>query len=227
MDETMGTLSKGSAEDRNAVFERVWKRVMEGRTDTEGSPIVWGEDRATRETEAHGSLQGEEETAQEKALLPMGSQRAQGDRVQSDFPQGQVGFLGDNCLDCVPMLQEMIRHELADWREYQTLARRVGGHQAKVFQALANEEKRHAKRLSAAYFLISGVRYWPEGEKVTPPTSYLGALRRRFGVEQAGMAAYLAGAEATSDPCLRQLFLDQAKEEWDHACRIRTMVENA
>ena len=163
MDETMGTLSKGSAEERNAVFERVWKRVMEGRTDTEGSPIVWGENRAAQETEAHGSLQGEEETAQETALLPMGSQRAQGDRAHSDFPQGQVGFLGDSCLDCVPMIQEMIRHELADWREYQTLARRVGGHQAKAFQALANEEKRHAKRLSAAYFLISGVRYCAGG----------------------------------------------------------------
>ena len=237
MDETMGTLSNGSAEERNAVFERVWKRVMEGRTDASGSPIVWGEDRAAQMTEAHGSLQGEEETVQDTALLPMGSQRAQrdrtrsdfpqGDRARSDFPQGQVGFLGDNCLDCVPMLQEMIRRELADRREYQTLARRVGGHQAKTFQALANEEKRHAKRLSAAYFLISGVRYWPEGEKAVPPTSYLGTLRRRFGEEQAGMAAYLAGAEATSDPCLRQLFLDHAQEEWDHACKIRSLVEQA
>ncbi len=222
MDESTGTLPKELAEERNAVFERVWKRVMEGRTDTEGSPIVWGEAHTAGEGEACDTLQ--EEAA---ALLPLGSQQTQGERSHSDFPQGQVGFLGENCLDCVPLLQEMIRRELADWREYQTLARRVGGHQAKAFQALANEEKRHAKRLSAAYFLISGVRYWPEGEKVTPPTSYLGALRRRFGAEQAGMAAYLAGAEAASDPCLRQLFLDHAREEWDHACRIRTMVENA
>ena len=82
-------------------------------------------------------------------------------------------------------------------------------------------------QFSAACFLISGIRFWPEGGKVTPPASYLGTLRQRFGEEQAGMAAYLAGAEATSDPCLRQLFLDLAQEEWEHACKIRALVENA
>ena len=55
--------------------------------------------------------------------------------------------------------------------------------------------------------------------------SYLGALRRRFGQEQAAMAAYLAGAEATEDPCLRQLFWDHAQENWDQACRVRALVE--
>lgn len=219
-------LGKTPAEDRDAVFERVWKRVMEGREDT--PPIVWGDAARPPEenTEAHGSLQEEtrRELDQELAVLPSAGGQ---DRSHSDFPPSHGGFLGENCRDCAPLLQEMIRRELADVREYQALARRVGGNQARAFQALASEEKRHAKRLSAAYFLISGVRYWPDGEKITPPTSYLGALRRRFGMEQEGMAAYLAGAEATADPCLRQLFLDHAKEEWDHACRIRSMVENA
>ena len=227
MDETMETLTQGTPEERDEVFQRVWKRVMEGRPDTGGSPIVLNEDRMAEETEAHGSLQGEEETVRETALQPLAGRRAQEERRRSDFPGGQAGVLGENCLDCVPMLQEMIRHELADWREYQALARRAGGPAAKSLQALANDEKRHAKRLSAAYFLISGVRYWPEGERAAPPVSYLGALRRRFGEEQAGMASYLAGAEATSDPCLRQLFLEHARDEWDHACRIRSLVEQA
>ena len=197
--------------DREAVIQRVWKRVMEGRE--EESPLVFRED-----PDPHGSLQGEEG---EMGVLP-----APIPRTQSDFPAGAI-FLGEGTLDMAPLLQEMIRHELADMRGYQALAKRTGGTQARVFQAMAQEEKTHAKRLSAAYFLISGVRYWPEGGKAVPPTSYLGALRQRFGEEQAGMAAYLAGAEATTDPCLRQLFLELAREEWEHACKIRGLVENA
>lgn len=189
--------------DREAVIQRVWKRVMEGR---EEEPLP------------NGSLQGEKE---EMGVLP-----APMPQSKSDFPTGTV-FLGEGSLDMAPLLQEFIRHELGDMRGYQALAKGTGGPQARVFQAMAQEEKTHAKRLSAAYFLISGVRYWPEVGKATPPTSYLGALRQRFGEEQAGMAAYLAGAEATSDPCLRQLFLDLAREEWEHACKIRTLVENA
>lgn len=197
--------------DREAVIQRVWKRVMEGRE--EGAPQVLREEAAP-----HGSLQGEEG---ELGVLP-----APMPQSKSDFPVGAV-FLGEGSLDMVPHLQAFIRHELEDMRAYQALAKRTGGPQARVFQTMAQEEKTHAKRLSAACFLISGIRFWPEGGKAAPPASYLGSLRQRFGEEQAGMAAYLAGAEATSDPCLRQLFLELAREEWEHACKIRTLVENA
>lgn len=216
MDETMGT----TPEERKAVFERVWKRVMEGREGE--SPVVTWDDMDTPEEPENrpgrGSLQ-EEEPAPLLPACPAGK-----DRPHSDFPNGSM-FLGEDCMDCIPMLQEMIRRELADWREYQALARRTGGSQARQFQALAEAEKRHAKRLCGACFLISGVRYWPDGGRSMPQPSYLGALRRRFRQEQEAMAAYLAGAEATADPCLQELFREHAKEEWEHACRIRAMVE--
>ena len=41
--------------DREAVIQRVWKRVMEGREET--SPVALTQE----ETEPHGSLQTEEE----------------------------------------------------------------------------------------------------------------------------------------------------------------------
>lgn len=198
--------------ERDAVFQRVWKRVMEGREET--SPVALTQE----ETEPRGSLQSE---TGEMEILP-----APKPQTQSDFPAGVV-FLGESSLDLAPLLQEMIRHELEDLRAYQALAKRTGGPQARVFQALANQERDHAKRLSAAYFLIAGVRYWPEVGKGTAPASYLGTLRHRFGEEQRGMMAYLAGAEATEDPCLRQLFLEIAREEWEHACKIRSLVEQA
>lgn len=88
-------------------------------------------------------------------------------------------------------------------------------------------EKWRAKRMAAAYFLISGVRYWPEGEKCPPMPSYLGTLRRRFAQEQATMAAYRTGIETTEDPCLRQLFYKLAEGAWEHACKVRELVELA
>ena len=57
--------------------------------------------------------------------------------------------------------------------------------------------------------------------------SYLGTLRRRFAQEQTTMAAYLTGIETTDDPCLRQLFYELAQGAWDHACKVRELVEMA
>lgn len=217
MDETRAVLDPAQAQADQAVFQRVWKRVMEGRTDGAESPILW-EDPAGQPPAPCGEA---------RALQPLAGQAGPQAGPPSDFPAGPAVVLGENCLDCVPLLQQMIRRELADWRAYQALARRAGGPQGRVLQTLANEEKARAKRLSAACFLISGVRYWPEGERPAPPRTYLGALRQRFGAEQAAMAGYLAGAEETEDPCLRQLFLQHAREAWDHACRIRQLVEQA
>jgi len=150
------------------------------------------------------------------------------DHPQGDFPQDEdIGVLGRACLDWVPLLQELIRRCLGEQREYLRLSRRAGGNPGRSFAALAREKQRQAKRLCAAYFLISGVHYWPQGEEPAPAGSYLGALRRRFRQEQTDMAACLAGAEGCTDPSLSQLFQDIAKEDWDIACRIRTLVEQA
>lgn len=223
MEEATRNPSLIGGEDKKVVFDRVWKRVMEQRM--ESSPVTWeapqGEAAGTaRETE--GLAEETEQRAPTALPTPHSPQGPRG-----DFPQGNDGVLGQDCLDCAPLLQELIRRELADCREYQTLARRAGGSPARVLTVLAGEKKHRAKRLSAAYFLISGVRYWPEQEKCPPVTSYLGTLRRRFAQEQATMAAYLTGAEGTADPCLRQLFWELAEEGWDQACRIRLLVEQA
>ena len=96
-----------------------------------------------------------------------------------------------------------------------------------ALQAIAREERQHAKALAAAHFLITGAWYWPDVGSAPGQRSYLGFLRLRFQAEQEGMAAYLAAAEGTADPCLARTFLTHAQEEWDHACRIRALVEQA
>lgn len=227
------TLPSQEAEKKE-IFARVWKRVM--ADSTESCPIAW-EDPAEGTAPPPPPAASPRECAPAQAsdsageaedcpCLPAPARHPKGHSPHSDFPHAG-GVLGEGCLECAPLLQEFIRRELADLREYQALARRAGGNPGRVLAGLAGEKKRRAKRLSAAYFLISGVRYWPEGTGNPPITSYLGTLRRRFAQEQTTMAAYLAGAESTTDPCLQQLFWDHAKECWAQACRIRTLVEQS
>lgn len=232
-------LNASMPEDQKAVFERVWKRVMTGSRET--CPITWGGEAEDTETQAPaapvepGGTEGEtppesgggENTPQPPAppqeVVPAPPCT---DQPHNDFPGWEaLCVLGPGCMDWVPLLQELIRRCMGDWKEYQRLSRRVGGGPGRVFAALGKEKLRQAKRLSAAEFLISGVRYWPEGEGFPPASSYLGTLRRRFMREQESMAACLAGADGCGDPSLSQLFLELAKEDWDFAGRIRGLLE--
>ncbi|UQT49755.1 hypothetical protein M5E87_08800 [Flavonifractor plautii] len=84
-------------------------------------------------------------------------------------------------------LQRLIDRELADWRAYQALSRRAQGNSGRVLATIAADERRHAKRLSTAYFLISGVRYWPVDRVPNPsPAPFSAALREHFMEEQRG-----------------------------------------
>lgn len=122
-------------------------------------------------------------------------------------------------------LQAFIADEVADWKLYQALSRKVSGTPARTLRAMADDEYRHAKRLAAAYFLISGVRYWPDQVPNAPADTFLGALRARFSTEQAGGRSYRAAADRTSDQCLRELYLELAGDEDAHVWLIRGLVE--
>lgn len=148
------------------------------------------------------------------------------DHCYTDFPpKSAVPWLGS----CGPafdgLLQELIRKELSDWNYYRTLARKTGGTPAKTLSALAAEEWHCAKRLSAAYFLVSGIHYWPERTGKLNFTSYMGALRERFLEEQRDAETYGAAAAECRDECLCDLFEEIAGQNRDHAHRIRLLVE--
>ena len=196
MEHTTQTAPNPSEQEKQAIFARVWKRVMAGQEAA--CPLAWTDPVPQAETAAAPApAPADPGEGAGQPALPVACPAPQ---PRGDFPQAETaGVLGPGCLECAPLLQSLIRRELADGREYQTLARRASGAPARVLAALAGEKKRRARKVSA--------------------------LRRRFGQEQAAMAAYLAGAEATEDPCLRQLFWDHAQENWDQACRVRALVE--
>lgn len=198
-----------------AVFERVWRRVMpEERADCPVRP---------------GAVERAPQAAPEEVCAALPAIRetpAAREECPEPSPAQDVPCLGAASAVHGPQLQQMIDRELADYKTYQQLARRMGGPAGRVLAAMAAEERRHGKRLSTAYFLISGVRYWPV-ERVCADGSgtYLALLRLRFGEEQRGEAAYLAAAEETADPALRALFRELAGEENAHSWMIRGILE--
>ena len=127
--------------------------------------------------------------------------------------------MGTAALESLEVLQGFIREELADRRTYLFLARRAPTAEARqVFRAIASDEGRHARRLLAAVYLITGERYGPA--ICYPPLrcdGYCAALRERYHEEACGGYNYRRASQETLDPCLQQLLLAFSQDEYRHA----------
>ena len=127
--------------------------------------------------------------------------------------------MGTAALEALEVRQGFIREELADRRTYLFLARRAPTAEARqVFRAIASDEGRHARRLLAAVYLITGERYCPA--ICYPPLrcdGYCAALRERYHEEVCGGFNYHRASQETLDPCLQQLLLAFSQDEYRHA----------
>ena len=127
--------------------------------------------------------------------------------------------MGTAALESLEVLQGFIREELADRRTYLFLVRRAPTAEARqVFRAIASDEGRHARRLLAAVYLITGERYCPA--ICYPPLrcdGYCAALRERYHEEVCGGFNYRRASQETLDPCLQQLLLAFSQDEYRHA----------
>ena len=127
--------------------------------------------------------------------------------------------MGTAALESLEVLQGFIREELADRRTYLFLARRAPTAEARqVFRVIASDEGRHARRLLAAVYLITGERYCPA--ICYPPLrcdGYCAALRERYHEEVCGGFNYRRASQETLDPCLQQLLLAFSQDEYRHA----------
>lgn len=202
------------------VFARVWRRVMpQERPDC---PIVLN-DPESAETSSALAVAA---PAQPPAIPEVSAPALRQEEGPGQPECGGVPCLGEASAVYAGLLQQFIDYELADFRAYQSLSRRAQGNAARVLSGMAADERRHAKRLSTAYFLISGVRYWPGehgGSQMVRP--FMAALREHFAQEQRAQCAYLAAAEETTDPCLRELYLELAGDEETHAGLLRSILE--
>jgi rubrerythrin len=90
---------------------------------------------------------------------------------------------------------ELLQGELLDVCTYQTLAARVKKDARRCLWQLAQEERRHYRKLEAVYYLMTGQRPCPDRPKAPCMACTNEELRKRYKAEVEGAACYHAMAE--------------------------------
>ena len=207
------------------IFERVWRRVMpEDRYD---SPVMLlGEETPCPAPAVPAAAPPASPMPCPTLPPPLPGVSICANPGPMEPSGGNVPCLGTASAVHGAELQSFILHELMDARTYQAMARRADRSAARTLSGISADERRHAKRLSTAYFLISGVRYWPADRGSAPALQPVqAALREQFQAQQRGAACYRAAAAGTADPCLESLFHESADEAEAHAWVIRGVLE--
>lgn len=134
-----------------------------------------------------------------------------------DGPDGEAGG--------AEQLRELVLTLLTDASVYRDLSLRTRRSTAAV-NGLARLKTTQARRLGAAYFLMTGVRYWPiRVTPVNPPEGFFPALRERF-LAEGRLAGTLEALSAQAvGPDLRELYADLAQETGALPRTIRMIVE--
>ena len=120
-------------------------------------------------------------------------------------------------------LKRLIEDEIRDAAYYTFASRMFQGKARTMLLYHAADEKRHARRLQAEYFIRTGESYAPSC--VCEPTAdRMTSLRAALLREQAGAAAYQSAAERTAAPELREVYLHNAADEQRHAREDRELI---
>lgn len=146
---------------------------------------------------------------------------------------GSLPAAADNlcCMGAAAMgmseaLQGFIEDELADRRYYMAFSCQGPGWARQTLRDTAEDEGGHARRLMAAYYLITGQCYQPA---VSCERICVGqlcpALRDRYHAEACGALNYAQAADATTDPCLAKLLNELSEDEYRHAERMLVLLE--
>ena len=130
--------------------------------------------------------------------------------------------------ECTTRLRQQTLEALEGLQFYRHLARRTRGTAARTLTGLAADAHQQARRLAAAYFLMSGMRYWPSEQLAAPAiSSFWGALRQRHLAEQQAELSYRMAADDTDDPTLAELY-QQLTEACRGRCRqLRALLEQS
>ena len=127
--------------------------------------------------------------------------------------------MGSEASVSVEVLQGFLREELGDAQVYAYLSSCMPRREmARAFRALSEDEKRHARDLAAAIYLITGKAYCPRVCVEQPDTCDLCALLRSlYHAEACAGYNYARAGEETLDLCLSKLFAAMSEDEYRHA----------
>lgn len=127
-------------------------------------------------------------------------------------------------------LYQFINDEYRDHLYYLALSRKAPNNSSRhIFRNMAQDELKHARRFGAAYFLITGKKYFPTQSMVGPvsvPSSYHQALRDRYIAESRDVVKYRQFARNTEDTCLKRMANNTSDDERSHAQEIMELIQS-
>ena len=128
--------------------------------------------------------------------------------------------------DRTACLRRQVMEALEGWQFYRHLARKARAGDARVLNGMAGELHRQARKLSAAYFLLTGLRYWPSELLAVPVIpSYWGALRARHQAEQRQEMAFRMAEDDWDDPDMRELYEELIGSVQRRSRQLRGLLE--
>ena len=216
------------------VFQRVWQRVMAGRNEG-NSPIVPAPTPAPdpgpmplptpalprRWVDGDMSCDYLEALSRAMPAHPL-----PGDLSSGDLPTAGLEYLPHG--ESTARLRQQTLEALEAWQFYRHLARRTRGNTARMLTALAADQHRLARKLATAYFLRSGVRYWPTEQLPAPAIpSFWGALRQRHQGEQQAELSYRMAADEADDSTLTELYEELMESCRGHCRQLRALLEQS
>ena len=119
----------------------------------------------------------------------------------------------------VEALTEFLNDEFADAYVYRVLAQRYSGEMRTRFTQMANDEMRHYRMLSGAYYIVTGKKFIPEKPKKLTFESLPQLLKDRYYAELSGASAYIKASKNEEDD-FSSLYLAAAEDEKRHARTI-------
>ncbi len=212
------------------VFQRVWQRVMAGRT-VESSPIA--PTSPSTPSPLPTPIQPRRWVGGDMSCdyLDVLSKAMPARTLPGEVPSNDLPTAG---MDDIPhgesttRLRQQTLEALEAWQFYRHLARRTRGNTARALTALAADQHQLARKLATAYFLHSGVRYWPTEQLPAPAIpSFWGALRQRHQGEQQAELSYRMAADEADDSTLTELYEELMESCRGHCKQLRTLLEQS
>lgn len=124
------------------------------------------------------------------------------------------------------LVQEMAAREQTFARRYQALARRLRGEASRSAHILAGQAQQNARRLSAVYFLLTGIRSLAPlpPSRLSPGEDPAALIRRSFAEAQAAEASYRAASDSCPSPFLAALFHTLSQSHAAHQQQLITLL---
>ncbi|CDZ24269.1 hypothetical protein CCDG5_1152 [[Clostridium] cellulosi] len=144
------------------------------------------------------------------------------------YIMGKTCF-GSDSTQYADRLMEFVNDEFSDYLYYIQLSKRAPTQSARrIFRQFSEDEIGHARRFAAAYFLITGKRYFPTRNSVEPvvvPPLYIQALRQRYLAESRDAVKYRLFSQHTRDLCLKKIAVDTSEDERKHAQKLMELLQ--